>query len=74
MDIKLTLRRVEGQGSGARIDKAEDDDEVTFDALGNPVAKVKKVKKASAAELRKAKKDRMARRKRGEEVFTDEEL
>jgi elongation factor 3 len=42
--------------------------------LGNPIAKAKKVKKANAADLRKAKKDRMARRKRGEEVFTDEEL
>lgn len=67
---------VEGQGSGARIDKAADggDDEVEYDAMGNPIAKVKKEKKKSAAELRKAKKDRMARRKRGEEVFTDEEL
>lgn len=66
---------VEGQGTGARIDKkAEDDDEVEYDALGNPIAKVKKEKKKSAAELRKAKKDRIARRKRGEEVFTDEEL
>ena len=66
---------VEGQGTGARIDKkGEDDDEVEYDALGNPIAKVKKEKKKSAAELRKAKKDRMARRKRGEEVFTDEEL
>lgn len=72
--LKLTFR-VEGQGTGARIDKkAEDDDEVEYDALGNPIAKVKKEKKKSAAELRKAKKDRMARRKRGEEVFTDEEL
>jgi elongation factor 3 len=66
---------VEGQGTGARIDKKEgEDDEVEYDALGNPIAKVKKEKKKSAAELRKAKKDRMARRKRGEEVFTDEEL
>lgn len=67
---------VEGQGSGARIDKKEggDDDEVEYDALGNPIAKAKKEKKKSAAELRKAKKERMARRKRGEEVFTDDEL
>jgi elongation factor 3 len=47
---------------------------VQFDALGNPIAAVKKEKKKSAAELRKAKKERIARRKRGEEVFTDEEL
>ncbi|WWC95921.1 hypothetical protein V866_002788 [Kwoniella sp. B9012] len=66
---------VEGQGSGERIDKKkDDDDEVEYDALGNPIAKAKKEKKVSAADKRKAKKDRMARRKRGEEVFTDEEL
>jgi elongation factor 3 len=66
---------VEGQGSGERIDKkAGDEEEVKYDALGNPIAEVKKEKKKSAAELRKAKKDRMTRRKRGEEVFTDEEL
>lgn len=65
---------VEGQGSGERIDKQDENDEVEYDALGNPIAKVKKEKKKSAAELRKAKKDRMARRKRGEEVYTDEEL
>ncbi|WRT67620.1 uncharacterized protein IL334_004592 [Kwoniella shivajii] len=66
---------VEGQGSGERIDKKkDDDDEVEYDALGNPIAKAKKVAKVSAADKRKAKKDRMARRKRGEEVFTDEEL
>jgi elongation factor 3 len=42
--------------------------------MGNKIAKTAKVQKKSAAELRKAKKDRMARRKRGEEVYTDEEL
>jgi elongation factor 3 len=67
---------VEGQGSGERIDKkaAGEEEEVQYDALGNPIAAAKKEKKKSAAELRKAKKERMARRKRGEEVFTDEEL
>jgi elongation factor 3 len=45
-----------------------------FYSMGNKIAKTAKVQKKSAAELRKAKKDRMARRKRGEEVFTDEEL
>ncbi|BEI82944.1 hypothetical protein CcaverHIS002_0308120 [Cutaneotrichosporon cavernicola] len=65
---------VEGQGSGARIDKKEgDEEEIEYDALGNPIVKAKKAKKLNAAELRKKKKDRMARRKRGEEVFTDEE-
>jgi len=33
----------------------------------------KKAKKLTSSELRKKKKDRMARRKRGEEVFSDEE-
>jgi len=65
---------VEGQGSGARIDKNDGEEEDTFDAMGNKIDKVNKVKKLTAAEARKAKKDRMARRKRGEEVFTDEEL
>jgi len=65
---------VEGQGSGPRIDQPKDEEEETFDAMGNKVAKVEKKKKVSAADARKAKKDRIARRKRGEEVFTDEEL
>ena len=67
---------VEGQGSGERIDKkaAGEEEEVQYDALGNPIAAVKKEKKKSAAELRKAKKDRMAKRKAGIEVFTDDEL
>jgi len=66
---------IEGQGAGERIDKkADGEEEIQYDALGNPIAAVKKEKKKSAAELRKAKKDRMARRKRGEEVFSDEEL
>jgi len=66
---------VEGQGQGEKIGpKGGEEEEVQYDALGNPIAAVKKEKKKSAAELRKAKKERMARRKRGEEVFTDEEL
>lgn len=70
----LTITQ-EGQGSGEKIGpKGGEEEEVKFDALGNPIAAVKKEKKKSAAEIRKAKKDRMARRKRGEEVFTDEEL
>lgn len=42
--------------------------------MGNKIVEAKKEKKLSSAEARKAKKERMARRKRGEEVFTDEEL
>jgi elongation factor 3 len=64
---------VEGQGSGPRIDKKEGEEDVQYDAMGNKIEN-KKQKKMTAAEARKAKKDRMARRKRGEEVFTDEEL
>jgi len=65
---------VEGQGTGARIDKKADEEEETFDAMGNKIVNAKKAKKLTSSEARKAKKDRMARRKRGEEVFTDEEL
>jgi len=64
---------VEGQGSGARIDKKTGEEEDEYDAMGNKIDKAKQKKKLTAAEARKAKKDRMARRKRGEEVFTDEE-
>ncbi len=64
---------VEGQGSGPRIDKKAGEEEDQYDAMGNKI-EVNKKKKLTAAELRKAKKDRIARRKRGEEVFTDEEL
>ena len=64
---------VEGQGAGPRIDKKAGEEEDQYDAMGNKI-ETKKVKKLSAAEARKAKKERMARRKRGEEVFTDEEL
>ncbi|KAJ3530309.1 hypothetical protein NM688_g7729 [Phlebia brevispora] len=64
---------VEGQGSGPRIDKKDGQDDDQYDAMGNKI-ETKKAKKLTSAEARKAKKDRMARRKRGEEVFTDEEL
>jgi elongation factor 3 len=65
---------VEGQGSGPRIDQNKEDEEDQFDAMGNKIVAAKKAKKMTSSEARKAKKDRMARRKRGEEVFTDEEL
>ena len=63
---------VEGQGSGPRIDKKEGEDEDTYDAMGNKVDN-KKTKKLTSSELRKLKKERMARKKRGEDV-TDDEL
>merc|ERR1712093_212664 len=64
---------VEGQGAGPRIDQKGENDEERFDAMGNKIADVKKQKKLTSSEARKKKKDRMARRKRGEEVFTDED-
>ncbi|KAG8720660.1 translational elongation factor EF-1 alpha [Ceratobasidium sp. 395] len=64
---------VEGQGSGPRIDKKDGEEEDQYDAMGNKIDKTKGKKKLTSNEARKAKKDRMARRKRGEEVFSDEE-
>ncbi|KAF4631612.1 hypothetical protein G7Y89_g6518 [Cudoniella acicularis] len=63
---------VQGQGSGPRL-KEDEDEEEKFDAMGNKIVSTKKAKKLTSAELRKKKKDRMARRKRGEEVFSDED-
>ena len=56
---------VEGQGSGPRIDKKGDDEDEQYDAMGNKVEKAKKEKKLTAAEARKEKKKRMARKKAG---------
>jgi elongation factor 3 len=75
MDGKMTPSGhnwVQGQGSGPRLTE-KDDDEEKFDAMGNKIEGNKKQKKLTSSELRKKKKDRMARRKRGEEVFSDEE-
>ncbi|KIJ63287.1 hypothetical protein HYDPIDRAFT_182287 [Hydnomerulius pinastri MD-312] len=63
---------VEGQGSGPRIDKKEGEDDDQYDAMGNKID-TKKQKKLTSSEQRKLKKERMARKKRGEEV-TDDEL
>jgi len=63
---------VEGQGAGPRIDKQDGQAEDTFDAMGNKIEN-KATKKLTSKEERKKKKDRMARKKRGEEVFTDDE-
>jgi len=62
---------VEGQGSGPRIDKGAGEEEDTYDAMGNKIDN-KKQKKLTSAETRKLKKERMARKKRGED--TDDEL
>lgn len=63
---------VQGQGAGPRLTQGDDEEE-KFDAMGNKIENTKKVKKLTASELRKKKKDRMARRKKGEEVFSDED-
>ena len=64
---------VQGQGSGPRLKGDEEDAEDKFDAMGNKIAATKKKVKLTSSEARKKKKDRMARRKRGEEVFSDED-
>jgi elongation factor 3 len=64
---------VAGQGSGPRLKGDDGDEEDKFDAMGNKIVSTKKKAKLTSAELRKKKKDRMARRKRGEEVFSDED-
>ncbi|KAL9580828.1 MAG: hypothetical protein Q9212_004255 [Teloschistes hypoglaucus] len=75
MDGKMTPSGhnwVQGQGSGPRL-KADEDEEDKFDAMGNKIEGGKKKAKLTSSELRKKKKDRMARRKKGEEVFSDED-
>jgi elongation factor 3 len=64
---------VQGQGAGPRLTGKDGDEEEKFDAMGNKIESQTKKKKLSASELRKKKKDRMARRKRGEDVFSDED-
>ncbi|KAH9943428.1 armadillo-type protein [Epithele typhae] len=63
---------VEGQGAGPRIDKKDGEEDVQYDAMGNKIES-KKQKKLTSSEARKLKKERMARKKRGEDV-TDDEL
>ncbi|RFU76816.1 elongation factor 3 [Trichoderma arundinaceum] len=76
MDGKMTPSGhnwVQGQGSGPRLKQDDDEEEEKFDAMGNKIVSTKKKAKLTSSELRKKKKDRMARRKRGEEVFSDED-
>jgi len=76
MDGKMTPSGhnwVQGQGAGPRLTDKGDDEEERFDAMGNKIAGGTKKKKLTSAEMRKKKKDRMARRKRGEDVFSDED-
>ncbi|KAF2232590.1 ARM repeat-containing protein [Viridothelium virens] len=75
MDGKMTPSGhnwVQGQGSGPRLKEGGDEEE-KFDAMGNKIETSKKKSKLTSSELRKKKKERMARRKRGEEVFSDED-
>ncbi|KAI9739323.1 MAG: translational elongation factor EF-1 alpha [Cirrosporium novae-zelandiae] len=75
MDGKMTPSGhnwVAGQGSGPRLTEKGDEEE-QFDAMGNKIEKTKKKAKLTSSEARKKKKERMARRKRGEEVFSDED-
>ncbi|KAF7544856.1 hypothetical protein G7046_g9695 [Stylonectria norvegica] len=76
MDGKMTPSGhnwVQGQGAGPRLKGDDADEEEKFDAMGNKIVSTKKKAKLSSSEARKKKKDRMARRKRGEEVFSDED-
>jgi elongation factor 3 len=62
---------VEGQGAGPRIDKADGEEEAQYDAMGNKID-TKKNKKLTSAELRKAKKERMAKKKKGVDADDDD--
>lgn len=77
MDGKMTPSGhnwVQGQGAGPRLKGEDGDEEDKFDAMGNKIEGAKKAKKLTSSELRKKKKERMARRKRGEEVFSDDDI
>ncbi|OJJ07066.1 hypothetical protein ASPVEDRAFT_33312 [Aspergillus versicolor CBS 583.65] len=57
---------VQGQGSGPRLEKKDEPEEV-IDAMGNKT-KVEKKKVLSAGDKRKQRKERLAKKKRGEDV------
>ncbi|KAI9322831.1 hypothetical protein BX666DRAFT_1874441 [Dichotomocladium elegans] len=59
-------------GNGTTAIKEEEAEDMV-DAQGNTIKAVKKKEKLSSKELRKKKKERMERRKRGEEVYSDED-
>ncbi len=58
---------IQGQGTGARIDQDQGPAEDMFDAMGNVIKQGGKVK-MTRREILKKKKERAARRKRGEDV------
>lgn len=73
MDGKMTPSGhnwVQGQGSGPRLEKKDEPDEVV-DAMGNKT-KVEKKKVLSAGDKRKQRKERLAKKKRGEDVDDEE--
>ncbi|KAF2456223.1 ABC transporter domain-containing protein [Lineolata rhizophorae] len=75
MDGKMTPSGhnwVQGQGSGPRLTEKEDTED-KVDAMGNKIETSTKKKKLTSSEARKKKKERMAKRKAGIEVFSDED-
>ncbi|KAL3470279.1 armadillo-type protein [Aspergillus californicus] len=63
---------VQGQGAGPRLE-AKDGPEEIMDAMGNKTV-VEKKKKLTSNDKRKARKDRIAKKKRGEDVDDDEDF
>ncbi|KAL4876622.1 ARM repeat-containing protein [Aspergillus karnatakaensis] len=63
---------VQGQGSGPRLEAKEGPDEIV-DAMGNKT-KVEKKKILSSGDKRKLRKERLAKKKRGEDVDDDEDF
>ncbi|KAL4784044.1 armadillo-type protein [Aspergillus varians] len=63
---------VQGQGSGPRLAAKDEPDEIV-DAMGNKT-KVEKKVKLSAGDKRKQRKERLAKKKRGEDVDDDEDF
>lgn len=63
---------VQGQGSGPRLEKKEDEED-KFDAMGNKIAATKKKTKLSSAELRKKKKERMKKKKELGDAYVSED-
>ena len=70
MKLESEARQAEKEAAkAAPIDKEE-----KFDAFGNKIEEKKTAQKIPKQELKKIKKEIAARRKRGEECFTDDEI
>ncbi|PWZ01125.1 hypothetical protein BCV70DRAFT_199494 [Testicularia cyperi] len=61
----------ESNSKGTKLEQKEDEED-KFDALGNKIAAEKKAKKATASDKRKARKDRLAKKKAGTYDSADE--